>query len=176
MSALRGFAFALGAAVFAATPASARTMSCQSFMDAFNAAAGEHRVSFSRALSVGGRESGYEYFDASGSGDVDVSVVCREDRFVRVEVRSARGGAQRMKARRDRLSQAALRVVAGQDASHAAGTLRSLGAEAQEYLRASAERGDVYVAGKTERHLAGGVEVGFVVTDTDMALIVVAGS
>lgn len=174
---LRGFAFALGAFAFAsATPAAARSLACQAFMDDFNRMAGEHRVTFSRALSVGGRESGYEYFDASGSGDVDVSVVCRNDRFVRVEVRGVRGGAERMKARRERLSQAALRVAAGQDAGHAAGTLRGLGAEAQDYLRASAERGDVYVAGKTERHLPGGVDVGYVATETDVALIVVAGS
>lgn len=91
---LRAHALALGAlATLAATPASARSMTCQGFMDAFNTSAGEHRVTFSRALSVGGRESGYEYFDASGAGDVDVSVVCRNDRFVRVEVRSARGDA-----------------------------------------------------------------------------------
>ena len=174
---LRVHALALGAlATLAATPASARSMACQGFMDAFNTSAGEHRVTFSRALSVGGRESGYEYFDASGAGEVDVSVVCRNDRFVRVEVRSARGDAERVKARRDRLAQAALRVAAGQDASHAAGTLRGLAAEAQDYLRASIERGDVYLAGKTERHLAGGVDVGYVATETDVALIVVAGS
>ena len=174
---LRAHALALGAlATLAATPASARSMTCQGFMDAFNTSAGEHRVTFSRALSVGGRESGYEYFDASGAGDVDVSVVCRNDRFVRVEVRSARGDAARVKARRDRLAQAALRVAAGQDASHAAGTLRGLAAEAMDYLRASIERGDVYLAGKTERHLAGGVDVGYVATETDVALIVVAGS
>lgn len=174
---LRLLAFAMGAAAaLAASPASARSMNCQSFMDAFNGAAGEHRVSFSRALSVGGRESGYEYFDASGAGDVDVSVVCRNDRFVRVEVRGARGGAERTRARRERLSLAALRVAAGQDGGHAAATLRGLAAEAQDYLRASAERGDVYVAGKTERHLGGGVDVGYVATETDAALIVVVGS
>ena len=174
---LRGLAACAGlAAALMATPASARSMSCQSFMDAFNAAAGEHRVAFSRALSVGGRASGYEYYDASGAGEVDVSVVCRDDRFVRVEVRSARGGAERVKARRDRLSVAALRVASGQDAGHAAGTIRALAAEAQDYLRASAERGDVFLAGKTERHLGGGVDVGYIATETDVALIVVAGS
>lgn len=177
MSSLRALGLAAAAAAtVAATPASARSMGCQAFMDAFNASAGEHRVEFSRALSVGGRESGYEYYDASGAGDVDVSVVCRSERFVRVEVRAARGEVARVRARRERLSQAALRVAAGQDAGRAAGLIRALAAEAQDYLRASAERGDVYVAGKTERHLGGGVDVGYVATDTDIALIVVVGS
>jgi hypothetical protein len=177
LPALRRLAACAGlAAALAATPAAARSMNCQSFMDGFNAAAGEHRVVFSRALSVGGRESGYEYYDGSGTGDVDVSVVCRDDRFVRVEVRSARAGAERVKARRERLQQAALRVAAGQDGGRAAGTIRALAAEAQDYLRASAERGDVFVAGKTERHLGGGVDVGYVATETDVALIVVVGS
>lgn len=166
----------LGAALFA-EPAQARSFACQSFMDAFNLAAGDMRVDFSRALSVGGRsEGGYEYFDASGAGEVDVSVVCRGDRFSRVEVRSSRGGSQRQRARLLRLEQAALSVVAGQDRGRAAALVRSLAAEAEDFLRASAERGDVYISGKTERHLGGGVDLGYVATETDLSLIVVAGS
>jgi hypothetical protein len=166
----------LGAAVWAA-PAEARGFTCQGFMDAFNAAAGDMRVDFSRALSVGGRaDGGYEYFDASGAGEVDVSVVCRGERFSRVEVRSSRGGSQRQRARLLRLEQAALSVVAGQDRGRAAALVRSLAVEAEDFLRASAERGDVYVSGKTERHLGGGVDLGYVATETDLALIVVAGS
>jgi hypothetical protein len=159
----------------ASSPAAARSMACQGFMEAFNAAAGDQRVDFSRALSIGGRsDAGYEYFDASGAGSVDVSVVCRNDRFVRVEVRSATSRQSRDTARFERLQQAALKVAAGQEPGRAAGTIRALAAEAHDYLRASAERGDVYVSGKTERHLGGGVDVGFVETETDVALIVVA--
>ena len=169
-------AAALAAATFGmAAPAAAKSFGCNQFMDAYGAAAGEHRVQFSRALTVGrGEGAGYDYFDASGDGDVDVSLVCRGDRFVRLEVRAA-GGSARAAGKFERLQQAGLQVALGMDRNRAASTIRSLDAEARDYLRASNERGDVYVAGKVERHMPGGVDLGMLATDTDRTLIIVAG-
>ena len=45
--------------------------------------------------------------------------------------------------------------------------------DAREYLAASRQRGDVYVAGKTEEHAPGGVSLGLIFTDTDRAFIIV---
>ena len=45
--------------------------------------------------------------------------------------------------------------------------------DAREYLAASKQRGDVYIAGKTEEHLPGAVGLGLIYTETDRALIIV---
>jgi hypothetical protein len=48
-----------------------------------------------------------------------------------------------------------------------------MAADAREYLKASRERGDVYISGKTEEHEPGAVSLGLIVTDTDTAFILV---
>ena len=51
-----------------------------------------------------------------------------------------------------------------------------MAAEAREYLKASRERGDIYISGKTEEHEPARVSLGLIVTDTDTALILSAQS
>ena len=46
-------------------------------------------------------------------------------------------------------------------------------ADAREYLAASRERGDVYVAGKTEEHQPGGVSLGLMETGSDRTFVIV---
>jgi len=46
-------------------------------------------------------------------------------------------------------------------------------ADAQEFLSASRQRGDVYVAGKTEEHVPGSVSLGMMATDSDRTFIIV---
>ena len=48
-----------------------------------------------------------------------------------------------------------------------------LAADAREYLKASRERGDIYISGKTEEHEPGAVSLGLIVTDTDTAFILI---
>lgn len=163
----------LAAASLAASPAAAKNLGCTQFMDAYNAAAGEYRQTFSRGLTVGrSAEEGHDYFDASG-GDVDVSVVCRGDRFVRLEVRAASPVPARVESRFTRLQQAGVQVAVGGDRGRAGGVVRSLTREADEFLRGSRERGDHYVAGKVERHMSGGIDLGMIATETDRTFIVV---
>ena len=45
--------------------------------------------------------------------------------------------------------------------------------DAHEYLAASRQRGDVYIAGKTEEHVPGGVSLGLIYTDVDRAFVIV---
>lgn len=163
----------LAAATLGVSPATAKNLGCAQFMDAYNAAAGEYRQTFSRGLTVGREvEAGSDYFDASG-GDVDVTVVCRGDRFTRLEVRAATPVPARVDSRFTRLQQAGVQVAVGGDRARAGGVVRSLTREADEYLRGSKERGDHYVAGKTERHMSGGIDLGMIATETDRTFIVV---
>ena len=48
-----------------------------------------------------------------------------------------------------------------------------MASDAKEFLAASRERGDVYVAGKTEEHVPGGVSLGLIYTDVDRAFAIV---
>ena len=70
---------------------------------------------------------------------------------------------------------AALRSALGWDAAKSRSTVREMSADARDYLKASRERGDVYISGKTEEHDPGGVRLGLIVTDTDSAFIIVGG-
>ena len=49
-----------------------------------------------------------------------------------------------------------------------------MAADAKDYLAASKERGDVFVAGKTEEHAPGGVSLGLIQTEVDRAFIIFA--
>jgi hypothetical protein len=68
---------------------------------------------------------------------------------------------------------AALRSALGWDAGKARSAVRAMAAEAHEYLKASRERGDIYISGKTEMHEPGNVSLGLIVTDTDTAFILI---
>ena len=68
---------------------------------------------------------------------------------------------------------AVLRAALGWEAGKAKSAVRAMAADAREYLKASRERGDVYISGKTEEHEPGGVSLGLIVTDTDTAFILI---
>ena len=68
---------------------------------------------------------------------------------------------------------AGARAALGWEAGKARTIVRAMAADAREYLKASRERGDVYISGKTEEHEPGGVSLGLIVTDTDTAFILI---
>lgn len=45
-----------------------------------------------------------------------------------------------------------------------------------EFLDASRQRGDVYIAGKTEEHFPGGVSLGLIATESDRSFVIVGPS
>ena len=53
------------------------------------------------------------------------------------------------------------------------GVLKGMNSDAREYLDASRQRGDVYIAGKTEEHQPGGVSLGLMTTDSDHTFVIV---
>ena len=69
---------------------------------------------------------------------------------------------------------AALQAALGWDAGKSRSLLKGMSADVTEYLAASHQRGDVYVAGKSEEHAPGGVSLGMIATDVDRTFIIVA--
>ncbi len=48
-----------------------------------------------------------------------------------------------------------------------------MSADAREYLAASRQRGDVFIAGKTEEHMPGSVSLGLMATESDQTFVIV---
>ena len=164
-------AVALGA--LSGDPAFARVVGCDAFGAALAANASELAITLNHAVVVSKSESSANVFDIATNGDVDGTLTCAGDKLDRFEARVTEPASERAKTNFARLSEAALRAALGFDAGKAKGTFRRLDGEAAEYLRASRERGDVYISGKTEEHLGGGVSLGVIETDTDRAFIIV---
>ncbi len=66
-----------------------------------------------------------------------------------------------------------MRAGLGWETAKAKSTFEDMAGDAKEFLAASKERGDVYIAGKTEQHAPGGVSLGLIYTDVDRAFIIV---
>jgi hypothetical protein len=171
---------ALGLGLLAA-PAQAQAQAqgglagCDVFIDKLRAAAGDLRIDFSHALIVSRARSDRDVFDVTTNSEVDGTLTCRKDSLLRFEARVAMPMTARQASQFEGLQAAALRAALGWEAGKAKSTARDMSADAREYLRASRERGDVYIAGKTEQHEPGGVGVGLIVTDNDSAFIIVGG-
>jgi len=165
-------ALCLGAAPAEANPALA---GCDAFIDKLRAAASDLRVDFTHALIVSRARTDTDVFDIATRSEVDGTLTCRSDRLLRFEARIAEPASARTASEFENFQEAALRAALGWDAAKARGEARDLSADAREYLKASRERGDVYIAGKTEEHAPGGVSLGLIVTDTDSAFVIVGG-
>jgi hypothetical protein len=112
-------------------------------------------------------------FDVTTKVDVDATLTCRGDEFVRFEARIGEPANARTTTNFERFQSAALHAALGWDAPKSRGVARGMSADAHEYLNASRERGDIYVAGKTEEHEPGGVSLGMMATDTDRTFVIV---
>ena len=112
-------------------------------------------------------------FDVTTKVDVDATLSCRGDEFLRFEARISEPANSRTSTNFERFQAAALRAALGWDAAKSRGVLRGMSADAREYLAASRERGDVYIAGKTEEHEPGGVSLGLMATGSDRTFVIV---
>ena len=146
---------------------------CEAFTAALRAAAGDMQVDFSRAVVVSRARSDASVFDVTTRVDVDATLSCRGDEFVRFEARIGEPANARTTTNFERFQTAALRAALGWDPAKSRTVVRGLSADAHEYLNASRERGDVYVAGKTEEHESGGVSLGMMATDSDRTFVIV---
>lgn len=164
----------LGVCALGVAPAAARGVTgCDAFGTALAANASELGVTLNHSVVVSRSGANANVFDVATNGDVDGTLTCNGDKLERFELRVTEPASGRAKTNFARLSTAALRAALGYDAGKAAALFNRLDAEAAEYLKASRERGDVYISGKTEEHLGGGVSLGIIETDSDRAFIIV---
>jgi hypothetical protein len=146
---------------------------CDAFSASLRSEASDMQVAFGRAIVVSRTHSDSNVFDVTTNVDVDATLACRGDEFVRFEARIGEPANARTSTNFERFQTAALKAALGWDAGKSKNVLRGLTADAREYLAASRERGDVYVAGKTEEHEPGGVSLGLMATGSDRTFVIV---
>jgi hypothetical protein len=147
--------------------------SCDAFLEKLRAEARDLQLDFTHALIVSRAKSDSEVFDISTKSDVDGTLTCRHDAFVRFEAHILEPASARAASGFERLQVAALRVALGWDAGKSRALVQGMASDAREFLAASRERGDVYIAGKTEEHAPGGVSLGVIYTDVDRGFAIV---
>jgi hypothetical protein len=160
----------------AGAPAAAKPAlsGCDAFIEKLRLAASDMQVDFTHSLVVSHARADVNVFDITTNAEVDATLTCHGDEFVRFEARVVEPASARATTSFDRFSQASLRAAMGWDASRSQTMVRDMAAEVAEYLAASRQRGDVYISGKTEEHAPGGVSLGLISTDTDRAFIIVS--
>jgi hypothetical protein len=147
---------------------------CSAFMDAFGKAAPELKAQFVRPVVVsrGVAESGAEARDMVSEFGVDSRLICVGERFLRFEAQIPQPAEPRLVDGFNRIQVAATMAAMGWQRSRASQVVTSMASDAAEYLRASQERGDIFVSGKVDRH-AGRGEIGVVWTLSDRSFIIV---
>lgn len=170
-----GVAVVFFALAGASTPTAAKPAltGCDAFVEKLRLAASDMQVEFAHSLVVSRAKTDVSVFDITTKVDVDATLTCHGDEFIRFEARITEPASARAATNFDRFSAAAMRGAMGWDANRSENLLREMTSDAREYLAASRQRGDVYVAGKTEEHAPGGVSLGLIYTDTDRAFIIV---
>jgi hypothetical protein len=167
--------FVSAIALAAAPGGPARAASaCSAFMDAFAKAAPEMKAQFVRPVVVsrGVVETGAESRDMVSEFGVDSRLICVGERFLRFEAQIPQIADQRLVEGFNRIQVAATMAAFRWPRARASQAVTSMAADAAEYLRASQERGDIFISGKVDRH-AGRGEIGVVWTLSDRSFIIV---
>lgn len=169
--------FALAAAVFSAVgaaPARAAT-SCAAFMDAFVKAAPDLQAQFVRPVVISrGGEGGGDARDVVTGFGVDARLICVGDKFVRFEAQIPQRAQPMLIEGFNRMQVAAAMAALRWPRARALQTVNGMAKDAAEYLRASQERGDVFISGKVDRQLGRAGEIGVVWTLADRSFIIVS--
>ena len=166
-------ALVAAAGLLAAGGPAAALPGCDAFLQKLKADGADLGVEYSRALMVSRVHSTTLNFDIQTRADVDGTLSCQGDQFVRFEAHALEPLRGRAAEGFARLQELALKAVLGWDSGKAKSASKGLAAEAREYLAASKERGDAYIAGKTEEHEPGGVGLGMIFTEIDRAFVIV---
>jgi hypothetical protein len=146
---------------------------CEGFASALRTGASDMGVELSRAIVVSRTRSASNVLDVTTKVDVDGTLTCRGDEFLRFEARISEPANARTATNFERFQTTALKAALGWDAAKSRGVLKGMSADAREFLDASRQRGDVYVAGKTEEHVPGGVSLGLMATESDRTFVIV---
>ena len=165
-----------------AVPAAAKATApgCEAFMKDFPMAAAGYRVSFERPLTIargfGDVLSGIDVRILSSDTKVDGTLKCRDDTFVRFELRATLPADAKILGDLDKFERAALIAAFHWDRGKAETIEKAMTADAGDYLRASIERGDIYNSGKVEYHQADQLDLGLIWTQTDHTFVISAQS
>jgi hypothetical protein len=173
--------FAFAAAVFAAAlglvgpaPAQAAT-SCSAFMDGFVKAAPDLQAQFVRPVVISrGGEGGGDARDVVTGFGVDARLICAGDKFLRFEAQIPQRAQPLLIEGFNRMQVAATMAALRWPRARASQTVNGMAKDAAEYLRASQERGDVFISGKVDRQLGRAGEIGVVWTLADRSFIIVS--
>jgi hypothetical protein len=147
---------------------------CDAFLEKVRTEASDLGVEFSHALVVSRARSDTGMFDITTKSEADGVLTCRGDSLVRFEAHVSEPASARALTSFERLSEAAIRASLGWDVAKSKQSIHDMSADAKAFLAASKERGDVFVAGKTEEHAPGGVSLGLIQTEVDRAFIIYA--
>ena len=147
---------------------------CSAFMEAFGKAAPELKAQFVRPVVVsrGAAEAGAEARDMVSEFGVDSRLICVGERFLRFEAQIPQPAEPRLVDGFNRIQVAAAMAALGWQRARASQVVTSMASDAAEYLRASQERGDIFISGKVDRHVGRG-EIGVVWTLSDRSFIIV---
>ena len=145
---IRSTIFALAAAWTASEEPAWAIAGCDAFSSALRAEASDMQVELGRAVVVSRTRSASDMFDITTKVDVDGTLACRGDQFLRFEARIGEPANARTTTNFERFQTAALKAALGWDAGKSRSVLHGMSSDAGEYLAASRERGDVYVAAR----------------------------
>jgi hypothetical protein len=137
--------------------ARAAPVDCSGFRAAFLKATSGLKSEFVRPLTVS--RSGVQkddVFDLTSSVPADAVLTCSGETLKRFEINVAVPADPALLAGFARLQKAAMTSAFKWTDAHAERAMREINAEAEDYLKASVQRGDVVLAGKTEYHEGGG--------------------
>jgi hypothetical protein len=161
------------AAAFAGSPATAAPVACSAFRTSFLKATSDLKSDFVRPLTVtrAGRERD-DVYDLVSSVQADAVLTCRGETLERFEANLATPADPSLLAGFARIQKAAMIAAFKWTDAHAETAIRTINSEASEYLKASIQRGDVVLAGKTEYHEGGG-DLGMMYTPHRRTFVVV---
>lgn len=171
------FAFAGAVAFIAPQPARAAT-TCSGFMEAFARAAPALKAQFVRPVLVrrGPSDPGSEARDLVSEYSIDARLFCNGERFLRFEAQVPGNADPKLREGYYFIQEAAALAAFRWSRPRVAQTIQAMTMEVAEYLRGSRERGDVFVAGKTERHAGKDGEIAVFWTESERTFILVAPS
>lgn len=157
-----------------AVAAAEEPASCAGFMTAMTQTFADQHGQFEHPLVVSQNAPavGAEVYDLVTDAHVEGTLHCRDDHLVRFEAKIAVPADTPLLHSFDQVQAAALTAALKWQPARAATALTTMNGEAAEYLRASIERGDVFLAGKTEYH-EDGSDLGMIWTKTDRTFIIV---
>jgi hypothetical protein len=162
--------------VFAPAPALSAMAGCDAFLLKLRAEGGDLGVDFTHALVVSRNHRDTDVFDITTRSDVEGSLTCHGDQLIRFEAHVSEPASAHASAGFEHLQTAALQSALGWEAGKSRSLLKGMDADVSEYLAASRQRGDVYIAGKSEEHAPGGVSLGMIATDVDRTFVIVGPS